>query len=154
MKRNDRAPATQIADSQERTCRRPVDGPRRRGEMDRREFLKTGGAVLAGGLFADLGSFEQAASAAAKIDRRPNIVLILVDEMRLPTVFPAGAQNREQYLRRFMPNVYELWRRGVKFENSSSSGNPCTPARATIATGLYPHQQWLLATRTTGGPAL
>ena len=122
--------------------------------MDRRDFLKTGGAALAGGLLADLGIFEQAASAAARIDRRPNIVFILVDEMRLPTVFPAGVQNREQYLRRFMPNLYELWRRGVKFENYYSSGNACSPARATIATGLYPHQQWLLATRTTDGPAL
>ena len=26
--------------------------------------------------------------------------------------------------------------------------------RATIASGLYPHQQWLLQTRTTSGPSL
>ena len=29
--------------------------------MDRREFLTKGGAVVAGGLLADLGTFEQAA---------------------------------------------------------------------------------------------
>ncbi|MGN6169315.1 MAG: sulfatase-like hydrolase/transferase, partial [Solirubrobacteraceae bacterium] len=42
----------------------------------------------------------------------------------------------------------------MKFEGYYSSGNACSPARATIATGLYPHQQWLLATRTTSGPSL
>ena len=53
-----------------------------------------------------------------------------------------------------MPNVFYLWQHGVKFESYYSSGNACSPARATIATGLYPHQQWLLATRTTSGPSL
>ncbi len=53
-----------------------------------------------------------------------------------------------------MPNVFELWRNGVKFESYYSAGNACSPARATLATGLYPHQEWLLATRTAAGPAL
>ncbi len=122
--------------------------------MDRRDFLKKSGAVVGGGLLADLGIFERAASAAAKIERRPNIVLILVDEMRFPSGFPNGVKTPEQFLRRFMPNVFELWRHGVKFERYYSAGNACSPARATIATGLYPHQEWLLATRTTAGPAL
>ena len=77
---------------------------------------------------------------------------ILVDEMRFPRVFPAGVQTPAEFLRRYMPNVFYLWQHGVKFESYYSSGNACSPARATIATGLYPHQQWLLATRTTSGP--
>ena len=56
--------------------------------MDRRQFLKQGGAVVAGGLLADLGIFEQAAGAARRTHRQPNIVFILVDEMRFPTVSP------------------------------------------------------------------
>lgn len=122
--------------------------------MHRRDFLKRGGAVVAGSMLADLGIFERAASAAAKIGRRPNIVLILVDEMRFPSVFPNGVRTPAEFLRQFMPNVYELWRHGVKFENYYSAGNACSPARATLATGLYPHQEWLLATRTKAGPAL
>ncbi|MBV9799395.1 MAG: sulfatase-like hydrolase/transferase [Solirubrobacterales bacterium] len=122
--------------------------------MDRREFLKRGGSVLAGGVLAKLGVFESVASAATPIGRPPNIVLILVDEMRFPSAFPAGVSTPDEFLRRFMPNLYELWRHGVKFEGYYSSGNACSPARATIATGLYPHQQWLLATRTTSGPSL
>jgi uncharacterized sulfatase len=122
--------------------------------MDRREFLKGSGAVVAGGLLADLGIMEQAAGAATRTSARPNIVFILVDEMRFPSVFPAGVNTPAQFLRRFMPNVFYLWQNGVKFESYYSSGNACSPARATIATGLYPHQEWLLATRTTSGPSL
>ncbi|HWD74821.1 MAG TPA: sulfatase-like hydrolase/transferase [Solirubrobacteraceae bacterium] len=122
--------------------------------MNRRDFLKKGGAVVAGGMLGELGILERAASAASKTERRPNIVFILVDEMRFPSVFPQGVNSAGQFLRRFMPNVYELWRHGVKFEGYYSSGNACSPARATIATGLYPHQQWLLATRTVKGPSL
>ena len=122
--------------------------------MDRRQFLKRGSSVAAAGMLANLGLFESAASAAQPTGRQPNIVLILVDEMRFPSVFPVGVNTPDEFLRRFMPNVHELWRHGVKFEGYYSSGNACSPARATIATGLYPHQQWLLATRTTTGPSL
>ena len=122
--------------------------------MDRRRFLQAGGALVAGGLLADLDFFESAASAAARSQARPNIVFILVDEMRFPTEFPAGVRSPAQFLHRFMPNLYELWRHGVKFESYYSAGNACSPARATLATGLYPHQEWLLATRTAAGPAL
>ena len=122
--------------------------------MDRRRFLQAGGALVAGGLLADLDFFESAASAAARSQARPNIVFILVDEMRFPTEFPAGVRSPAQFLHRFMPNLYELWRHGVKFESYYSAGNACSPARATLATGLYPHQEWLLATRTAAGAAL
>jgi hypothetical protein len=124
--------------------------------MDRRDSLKKGGAVLAGGVLADTGIFERAASAAANDtgSTRPNIVFILVDEMRFPTAFPQGVNTPEEFLKQHMPNVCELWRHGVTFHRYYSSGNACSPARATIATGLYPHRQWLLATRTTFGPAL
>jgi Sulfatase len=122
--------------------------------MDRRDFLKKSGAVVAGGLLADVGILEQAASAARKPGSRPNIVFILVDEMRFPSVLPAGVDTPAEFLRRYMPNLSYLWEHGVKFENYYTSGNACSPARTTIATGLYPHQGWLLATRTTSGPSL
>ncbi|MGN6169314.1 MAG: twin-arginine translocation signal domain-containing protein [Solirubrobacteraceae bacterium] len=74
--------------------------------MDRRDFLKKSGAVVAGGLLADLGIFERAAGAAEKASRQPNIVFILVDEMRFPRVFPTGVHTPAGFLRRFMPNVF------------------------------------------------
>lgn len=122
--------------------------------MNRRDFLKTGGAAVAGGMLANLGVFEAAANAAVKADKRPNIVFVLVDEMRFPSAFPVGVKDAGEFLAKFMPNVHHLWSRGVKFERYYSSGNACSPARAAIATGLYPHQEWLLSTRTAAGPVL
>jgi arylsulfatase A-like enzyme len=127
-------------------------------EIDRRRFLRSMGVVTVGGVLADLGLFDQMASGAglgaSAAGKPPNIVVLLVDELRFPTVFPDGIKTPEQFLRKFMPNLYHLWRHGVKFTNHHTAGNACSPARATIATGLYPHQEWLLATRTAAGPAL
>jgi arylsulfatase A-like enzyme len=80
--------------------------------------------------------------------------LVLVDEMRFPSVFPGSMTNPEQFVSQYMPSLFHLWQHGVRFESYYSSGDPCSPARATILTGLYPHQQWLLATPTTSGSAL
>ena len=49
--------------------------------------------MVAGGVLADLGILEEAAGAARKTNSRPNIVVILVDEMRFPSVFPVGVQT-------------------------------------------------------------
>ncbi len=84
--------------------------------MDRRDFLKKSGGAVAAGLLADLGVLEQAAGAARGTNGRPNIVFILVDEMRFPRVFPAGVDTPAEFLRRYMPNVFYLWQHGVKFE--------------------------------------
>jgi arylsulfatase A-like enzyme len=138
--------------------RRSDDERAARRELDRREFLKSIGIAAAGGMVADLGIFDgmgAASMAGARAARtRPNILVVLVDEMRFPTVFPEGITTPAGFLRKFMPNVYELWRHGVKFTNHHTAGNACSPARAAIATGLYPHQEWLLATRTAAGPSL
>ena len=131
------------------------DGDRRAGdsgserELDRRRFLKSMGLFAVGGVLADLGLFDDMDSARAAGARgaaaRPNIVLLLVDELRFPSVFPERIKTPGEFLRKFMPNLYKLWRHGVKFTNHHTAGNACSPARAAIVTGLYPHQEWLLA---------
>jgi len=40
--------------------------------------------------------------------RKPNILFVLVDELRYPSVFPAGVSNAGEFLARFMPNTYAL----------------------------------------------
>lgn len=83
---------------------------------------------------------------------RPNIIFMLVDEMRYPVHFPAGVDTPEQYLARFMPNLTRhLWRDGVKFSNYRVAAGACTPSRAAMLTGLYSHQTWLLTTITGTG---
>lgn len=112
--------------------------------MKRRDFLKSTGAVT-GGLLAGLGA-AKAQNQNAVPGPQPNILFILVDELRYPTVFPAGISEPGQFLEKFMPNLYKLWQAGVKFGNYHTAANACTPARGTLITGLYSQQNWLITT--------
>ena len=123
--------------------------------VSRRSVLKGGAAVAAGSL-AGLRLFDGVASASSSStardsDRQPNILFIITDETRFPSVFPAGINSAAEYLAAFMPNVYELWKHGVKFRHHYSAGVACSPGRAAIVTGLYPHQTWMLQTRKGSG---
>ncbi len=85
----------------------------------------------------------------------PNIIFILVDELRFPTpmAFPNGIESEEQFLAAYMPNVYKLWQQGVKFTQYYTAASDCTPARGTIVTGLYAQQTMALLTRANPGNA-
>ena len=76
----------------------------------------------------------------------PNILFIMVDELRYPTVFPDGISGPGEFLARFMPNVHKLWKKGVKFGNYHTAANACTPSRGVMISGLYSQQNWLLTT--------
>jgi uncharacterized sulfatase len=114
-------------------------------EISRRGFLAgTSAGVVAAGL-AGSGATQAFAEPVRKGKARagaPNVILILVDEMRFPMTFPAGIKTPEQFLEKFMPNLAKLRKRGVKFSNHYTSGTACRPARACLVTGLYPHQNW------------
>ncbi len=70
-------------------------------------------------------------------------MVILVDEMRFPKVFPQGITSAAQFLQTFMPNTYSLWQRGVKFTNHLTAATACSPSRGALVTGLYSQQTWL-----------
>jgi arylsulfatase A-like enzyme len=76
----------------------------------------------------------------------PNILFIIVDQLRFPSVFPDGITDPAVFLAKYMPNLAKLWESGVKFGNHFTAGNACTPARGTLITGLYSQQSWLCAT--------
>ena len=81
------------------------------------------------------------------MDRRPNILFIIVDELRCWRVFPKGINNVAQFLHQFMPNTYRrLCVPGVKFAGHYTAGVACTLARGTLITGLYTEQNSELAT--------
>lgn len=119
-------------------------------EISRREFIAgTSAGVVTAGLAA-AGATHAVAEPVRKGTARadsPNVILIMVDEMRFPMTFPAGITTPEQFLEKFMPNLAKLWKRGVKFSNHYTAGTACSPARACLVTGLYPHQNWCLQTR-------
>ena len=111
--------------------------------MDRRSFVKN--ATAAGVAFAGAGFLGNQSKAQA--GPPPNILFILVDELRYWRVFPNGIQTVDQFLSTFMPNTSKLlWQPGVKFAGHFTAGTACSPARGTLVTGLYTQQSWMLAT--------
>ena len=79
---------------------------------------------------------------------QPNILFILVDEMRYPMHFPANVVSPDEFIRAFMPHTYEiLWQPGVRFSRAYTASSDCTPARGTIVTGLYAQQTFCMTTR-------
>ena len=114
--------------------------------MNRRAFSSSAAGI---GLDALAGRAQALAAsrrktAGAPPAKPPNILLITADQLRYPSVFPAGIADVPTFLAKFMPNVYGLWQSGVKFASHYSAATPCSPARAVLATGLYSHQTWLL----------
>ena len=100
--------------------------------MDRRSFFKsataTGAALAATGLLSN--------QSKAQGGPPPNILFILVDELRYWRVFPGRINTVDEFLREFMHNTYELlWQPGVKFAGHYTAGTACSPARGTLVTG-------------------
>ena len=63
---------------------------------------------------------------------RPHIILIMVDDMGFSDLGYHGGEIET-------PNIDALARGGVRFSQFYNSGR-CCPTRATLMTGLHPHQ--------------
>jgi len=134
--------------------------------VDRRTFLKSGliaGAGLAGaGLaIAELTDKTGGSSAARpattaarpvahvaprRSDARPNVLVIVVDQLRTPQWFSAAPVGLG-----LPPNLSRLSRGAVSFARHYTAATDCTPARASLLTGLYTHQTGCMI---TGGSTL
>ena len=68
------------------------------------------------------------------MNSRPNIILILTDQHRLSAVGCYGQTPCQT------PNIDRLASEGVRFETAYTVCPVCSPARATIMTGLYPQK--------------
>ncbi|MBD3318197.1 MAG: sulfatase-like hydrolase/transferase, partial [Chitinivibrionales bacterium] len=86
-------------------------------------------ALLYGGTFLKATSALGASSTAAQ--ERPNILVYFTDEER-PTAFSLPSLN--------MPNRQRILNNSVEFTNTTCTYPLCSPSRATMLTGLYPHQ--------------
>ncbi len=65
--------------------------------------------------------------------RRPNIVVVLVDDMRWDEMRVAGHPFIDT------PNMDRLAREGARFTNAFATTPLCSPSRATLLTGQYAH---------------
>jgi len=66
---------------------------------------------------------------------RPNVIMILVDDMGYSDLGAFGGEVRT-------PNIDALAGNGLRFTQSYNSAR-CCPSRASLLTGLYPHQAGL-----------
>jgi len=65
--------------------------------------------------------------------RRPNIVMVLVDDMRWDEMRVAGHPFIDT------PNMDRLAREGARFTSAFATTPLCSPSRASFLTGQYPH---------------
>jgi arylsulfatase A-like enzyme len=118
--------------------------------LTRRTLIKrgliAGGALAAGGVaVGELLSSQEGDSkktAVAPASRpAPNILVVLVDQLRAPQWFQNGALAAG-----LMPNLARLRNGGVYFASHYTAANDCSPSRAVLLTGLHSQQTGCLVT--------
>lgn len=79
---------------------------------------------------------------------QPNVILILADDMGVGDVAAFnGGRNRT-------PHLDKLAREGLWFENAYSASPVCSPARAALLTGRYPHRTGVVSLNLNTEPEL
>jgi N-acetylglucosamine-6-sulfatase len=116
-----------------------------RQRTSRREFLTSLGVMVAVGL---AGCACRAAMASTEAASKRNIVFILTDDQRFDAIGGFGNPFFET------PQLDQLARNGIWFENAFVTTSLCSPSRASILTGLYAHKHRVLDNRTRLSPQL
>jgi choline-sulfatase len=105
-------------------------------ELDRRSALKLGllGAAASG--IATLEAQPAKAQAPKAGRSRPNILLLLVDEQRYPTVYES--EQLRAFRKTHLPAQGSLAARGISFQRHYIASVACVPSRTSLYTGHYP----------------
>lgn len=107
--------------------------------INRRTLLTTG--TIAGGAAATgFGVYELLhktgpVDSSASSGNKPNVLLVIVDQMRAPQWFPDTSA-----LGAILPNISRLQSVSTTFVSHYTASNMCTPSRGAMTTGLYSHQ--------------
>ena len=72
------------------------------------------------------------------VERQPNIVLFMTDQLRRDALGCYGNAICRT------PNLDRVAAAGVRFDNAFTVSPVCSPARASIMTGLYPHNHGVM----------
>jgi choline-sulfatase len=113
----------------------------------RREFLQATGALAVGGALGLNALAENTPPAKAaqrtgsrgrpgRRERPPNILLLLVDEMRYPPIYEAAGAKR--FRQQYLLTQNALRAHGVEFHRHYVASTACAPSRASLFTGHYP----------------
>jgi len=104
-------------------------------EISRRAFLEacgTAGLVLAGsGSLHSLGIMP-------RLGKRPNLVFVFADQLRSQSMGSKGGPASTPHLDRLALD-------GVDFSNAVTTTPVCSPFRASLLTGKYPHVNGVIA---------
>jgi len=113
-----------------------------RRELTRRRFLRTAAAAAAGGtILPRLGGCSPEKSPG----RTPNLLFVFPDQMRAQAL---GFMNEDPAI---TPNLDRFAGEGVALTQAVSNYPVCSPYRAMMLTGLYPHSNGVLANCNTNG---
>lgn len=110
--------------------------------LDRREFLKQTGACLAGA--ALVPSLFQGCSKTAA-GKAPNLLIVFPDQMRAHS---QGFMNEDPVL---TPVLDRFADESLVLTEAASNYPVCSPFRAMLMTGKYPHANGVLANCNTNG---
>ncbi|HZC71731.1 MAG TPA: sulfatase [Jatrophihabitans sp.] len=106
-------------------------------QRTRRVVAALSAPLLAACLLVAASSSDSSIVASAN-QRRPNIVMVLTDDLSTDLV-------------RYMPHVQALQSAGMTFTNYTVTNSLCCPSRSSILTGRYPHNTGVFANEGPNG---
>ena len=121
------------------------DGPRP-GPSGRRETDATVPALTRRSAMSALAG--AVAPLSASTERRPNVLIAISDQLHHGALRCAGNEIVET------PNIDRLASEGVRFENALCPTPFCSPTRASLMTGMFPHQHRVIRNLRRSRPGL
>ncbi|MFN5745439.1 MAG: sulfatase-like hydrolase/transferase [Methylococcaceae bacterium] len=113
-------------------------------KTDRRSFIKAAAVGVAG-----LGPLRALASPGSSVSNevgsssngqsirgKPNILIIMVDEQRYPTMYESA--ELKEFRKSYLPAQERLRKTGIEFHRHYAASVACAPSRASFYTGHYP----------------
>jgi len=98
------------------------------------QFLKTTSFLLCA---LPLSQINDALGGVNQESKKPNVLIIMCDQLNYKALSCYGGKVNT-------PNIDRIANEGIKFTNAFCTTPYCSPSRASIVTGLYPHQHGII----------
>jgi len=107
---------------------------RQESGISRREFLKSSGVAAGAGAAMALGLTSPVSGAGESSPKRPNILYIFTDQQFAEAMSCAGCKDVKT------PAMDSIAASGARFSRAYCTMPLCSPARASMWTGMMPHE--------------